>query len=121
MRAIVHGLEKIFALCTQYFVLLFTIFQPDIYHPELDRMNETIASWLVSALGIYLAIGLVFSIPFVLKGVGKNDPAVKGSSVGFRLIIIPGVVLLWPVLLRRWMSNTGVPPEEASPHRAAAK
>lgn len=84
-------------------------------------MNETVASWIVGALGIYLAMGLLFSIPFILKGVGKNDPAVHGATLGFRLIIVPGVVLLWPVLLRRWMSNTGVPPEETSPHRTAAQ
>ena len=84
-------------------------------------MNESIATWIVSALGIYLALGILFCIPFVLKGVGKNDSAVQGATIGFRLIIIPGVVMLWPVLLRRWMSDTGVPPEETSPHRTAAK
>ncbi|MBX2821680.1 MAG: hypothetical protein KTR29_18420 [Rhodothermaceae bacterium] len=84
-------------------------------------MNESIATWFVSAFGIYLVVGILFSIPFVLKGVGKNDPAVQGASIGFRLIIIPGVVMLWPVLLLRWMSDAGMPPEETSPHRTAAK
>lgn len=83
-------------------------------------MTEIVASWFVGALGVYLAIGLLFCIPFVLKGVGKNDPAVKGSTIGFKLIIIPGVVMLWPVLIRRWMSNTGIPPQEKSPHRIGA-
>ena len=92
------------------------IFHAVIYHP-VSGMTETIASWLVSVLGIYLAIGLLFSIPFILKGVGKNDPAVEGSTIGFKLIIIPGVVMLWPMLIRRWMSNTGIPPQETSPHR----
>ena len=94
----------------------------DIDHPLICLlMSVTIFSWILGIAGIYLAIGLLFSIPFVAKGVGKNDPAVQGSTIGFRLIIIPGVILLWPVLVRRWMSNAGVPPEETSPHRTAAR
>ena len=84
-------------------------------------MSESTATVFIGLLGLYLAIGLLFCIPFVLKGVGKNDPAVQGATLGFRLIIIPGVVMMWPFLIRRWMSGTGVPPEETSPHRTAAK
>lgn len=53
--------------------------------------------WLGVLLGVYAAIGLWFGI----VGIQRVDPLVKGSSVGFRLIILPGVVALWPLLLRR--------------------
>jgi hypothetical protein len=58
-------------------------------------------------------------VPFVLRGVDKIDPVASGSSWGFRLIILPGVVALWPLLLRRWLS--GKPqPTERNAHRDAA-
>ena len=53
---------------------------------------ETVAVWIVRLLGVYAAIGLVFSIPFVLRGVNRIDPVAAQGTWGFRLIIIPGVV-----------------------------
>ena len=80
----------------------------------------TLATWLVNILGIYAAVGFVFSLAFVWKGVGKIDPAAAEGSWGFRLLIIPGTVALWPILARRWLRGEG-PPEERNPHREAAK
>ncbi|HRI24708.1 MAG TPA: hypothetical protein PLZ45_08515 [Ferruginibacter sp.] len=53
---------------------------------------------------VYLAMGIVFAIAFLLKGIEKTDPAAHGSGPGFRLIIFPGTVALWPVLLQKWMN-----------------
>jgi hypothetical protein len=58
--------------------------------------------WLV---GAYAAAGLVFAVGFVTVGVPKVDPVAKGSPVGFRLLILPGCALLWPLLLGRWMRS----------------
>lgn len=52
---------------------------------------------------IYLACGLVFTVPFIIKGVDVIDEGAHGSSIGFRLIIIPGTIVFWPVLLRKWI------------------
>jgi hypothetical protein len=52
---------------------------------------------------LYLSIGFVFSIPFVLKGVKVIDEGAIGTKWGFRLIIIPGTIIFWPVLLRKWL------------------
>ena len=54
---------------------------------------------------IYLVAGLVFAIPFVIKGVTKIDEGAKGSTWGFRIIIIPGTIVFWPVLLKKWMKE----------------
>ena len=54
-------------------------------------------------VGVYLFAGLVFAIPFVLKGVNKIDEAAHGSKWGFRIIIIPGTIVFWPLLLKRWL------------------
>ena len=80
----------------------------------------TAATWWINVLGIYLGVGLVFAIAFVWKGVGRVDPAAKEGTLGFRLLILPGVAALWPILARRWLAGEG-PPAEHNPHRAAAK
>lgn len=76
---------------------------------------------LLVAAGIYLLCGLMFAIPFVLVGVGKIDPHAARGSWGFRVLILPGTMFLWPLLARRWMTGTHEPPEENNPHRRAAR
>ena len=80
-----------------------------------------IATVFLIALGTYLACGLVFAIPFVLVGVKQIDPHALHGSWGFRLLIFPGAMALWPLLLRRWMSGVHEPPEESTVHRRAAR
>ncbi len=78
------------------------------------------AGWFVNALLLYLGVGVVFGIPFVWRGVHRIDPAAPGSTWGFRLLILPGVVALWPVLALRWLAGTP-PAEERNAHRLAAR
>jgi hypothetical protein len=80
-----------------------------------------IAEPLLVAAGIYLIAGLVFAIPFVLVGVNRIDPHAAHGSWGFRVLIIPGTIFLWPLLARRWMKGTHEPPEENNAHRRAAR
>jgi hypothetical protein len=77
------------------------------------------ALWLVSALGVYAGLGVLFAVPFAFRGVERIDPSAKGASWGFRLIILPGAIALWPMLLRRWLRHAP-PPVERNAHRAAA-
>ena len=53
--------------------------------------------------GLYLAAGALFAIFFLSNGLEKMDTAAHGSGWGFRLIILPGTIVLWPVLLNKWM------------------
>ena len=80
-----------------------------------------IAAVLLLLLGAYLACGLVFAIPFALVGVKKIDPHASHGSWGFRLLILPGAMALWPLLLRRWLSGVHEPPEECTPHRPCSR
>jgi len=80
-----------------------------------------IATVLLIALAIYLACGLVFAIPFTLMGVKRIDPHAAHGSWGFRLLIIPGTMVFWPLLLKRWLNGVNEPPEECNPHRMAAR
>lgn len=50
----------------------------------------------------YILTGAVFAIVFFLRGIYVVDESTKDGSIGFKVIIIPGVIMLWPALLRRW-------------------
>jgi hypothetical protein len=52
---------------------------------------------------IYLLCGLIFAFPFVVKGAAAIDETAHKSTLGFRLIIIPGTMVFWPVLLKKWL------------------
>ncbi len=83
-------------------------------------MSVAWAGWLLGLLGVYLGIGLAFAAPFVAVGVGRIDPVARGAKIGFRLLILPGSALLWPLLLKRWLAGPWQPPAERNPHREAA-
>jgi hypothetical protein len=69
----------------------------------------------------YWYAGLLMAILFSLFGVQAIDPAAKGwSHPLFRLVIIPGVSLFWPLLLVRWVRHQG-PPQERNAHRLAVR
>ena len=64
----------------------------------------TFASALVQAVTLYLAAGLVPALAFVVVGAGQIDPAAAGGSVAFRLAVLPGALLLWPLVTWKWLS-----------------
>jgi len=79
-----------------------------------------IATAFLILLGVYLACGFLFAIPFVGIGVKKIDPHAAHGSWGFRVLIIPGTMAFWPLLLRRWLRGVHAPPEECNAHRKMA-
>jgi len=62
-------------------------------------------SLLVYGFYGYLAIGLVTAVVVLTKAMKAIDPSTKGSTVTFKLIILPGVVALWPLIVRRWINS----------------
>ncbi len=83
-------------------------------------MSIEFARLVVGAAGLYLAAGAVFAAAFVAFGAGRIDPAAKGAPLGFRLLVLPGAIALWPYLLARWASGAQAPPEESNAHRPGA-
>jgi hypothetical protein len=59
---------------------------------------------LIIAL-FYLLLGVLFVVPFLIKGLTKVDEEALGGTFGFKIIIIPGVIVFWPVLLKKWMKK----------------
>lgn len=83
-------------------------------------MAETLVTWLLTALGVYAALGLLFAVAFIARGAARVDPQAVGGSWGFRLAILPGAIALWPLLARRWARGQ-TPPEESNAHRDRAR
>ena len=54
---------------------------------------------LASVLLTYALTGLVFGLCFVLRIAGLLDAHARGGTIGFRLMILPASVILWPLLL----------------------
>jgi len=51
----------------------------------------------------YLAIGFLFGLWFIFKGVQKIDAGVQNVKWVLRLMILPGTMALWPVLLQKYL------------------
>jgi TRAP-type C4-dicarboxylate transport system permease small subunit len=64
-----------------------------------------IAQTISDFLMLYLCGGLFFGCTFITAGVAKVDSAARGSSVLFRLLILPATVAFWPFLLAQWIKT----------------
>lgn len=64
-----------------------------------------VVSIILFVVMMYLLIGIFFVFPFLAKGIKKIDEGAHGSSKGFFMIIVPGVIVFWPVLLSKWMNK----------------
>ena len=55
---------------------------------------------LLVAVGVYAVIGAVFAAVYVTRLAPRRDPALRASGKSVRLLLIPGAVAVWPLLLR---------------------
>jgi len=83
-------------------------------------MNIAVATWLVHLVYAYVTIGFVLLPWWHLRGLKKLDLTAGKGPRGFRLLISPGLVALWPWLIRRAARHHGHPTAENNPHRRAA-
>lgn len=83
-------------------------------------MIESYATLLLWHVAVYLGLGLLVAVLFVLRGVGAVDPDAEEGSWGFRLLILPGCAALWPLIVVRW-ARGGERRREREPHRLAAR
>jgi hypothetical protein len=86
-----------------------------------DPVSEALAHIVVWITGTYLGAGPAFAVVFVTTGVQRIDPVARHGTWGFRVLIVPGVMLLWPLLARRWAVGSIHPPIESNPHRRRAR
>ncbi len=59
------------------------------------------AATLLSIGGAYLALGLLVGVVFVVWGIERLDANAK-DAWAFRPLLLPGMMLIWPLVLWRW-------------------
>ncbi|MEO8658175.1 MAG: hypothetical protein ABI693_06880 [Bryobacteraceae bacterium] len=62
---------------------------------------------LVRLFLLYWAIGGMFAIAFVTAGMERVDAQARRTGVAFRMAMLPGAAVFWPLLLRRWIKGHG--------------
>ena len=67
----------------------------------------------------YALVGLLFSVLFLPRAAARMDPGLAHAPIAVRLLILPGVIALWPLLGLRWAKGTSAPTER-NPHRDRA-
>ena len=84
-------------------------------------MTPSWAELLVGLMTVYAVAGVAFAVPFAIRGVTRIDPLGAGSPWSFRLLIVPGTIVFWPLLLLRWAAGSIAPPVETNAHRKRAR
>ena len=79
-----------------------------------------IALVIMGVFEAYAVAGVGFAMLFLPRAVARLDPRVASAPKTLRLLILPGVVALWPLLAWRWITGAGEPIER-NPHRAKAR
>lgn len=64
---------------------------------------ENIVSIGINIVGIYLALGVLFSLAFMWKGLQKVDESTKDTSLFFKVLIFPGMIVFWVLFLKKWL------------------
>jgi hypothetical protein len=82
-------------------------------------MTWWVARAVATAVEAYLAAGALFALVFLPRGVLAIDDRLRTSPVMVRVLLVPGMMLLWPIFLRRWITGRGAPMERNA-HRSAA-
>ncbi len=72
-----------------------------------DSIGLRIAKFVLVLALAYGAAGGAFAAAFLSRGVTRVDPAARGSGWSFRVLILPGVLLLWPLLVIKWWRCRG--------------
>lgn len=72
-------------------------------------MSVSLASLIMTILGVYLAVGILFAFAFVAVGASQTDPAAKSMSLRVRALLLPGTALLWPLMAIKWIRREGPP------------
>jgi hypothetical protein len=75
-------------------------------------MTEAMAGAIWLGLGVYFGAGLVIGLGVILFGLKRLAPEAGRIPWPVRLVILPGLAALWPVVLARL---AGVRPAEDRP------
>jgi hypothetical protein len=65
-------------------------------------MPTHFASIVLLIAGGYAAIGVLVALALVVRGLARIDHAAQNSPWSFRLMILPGLAAVWPLMLVKW-------------------
>lgn len=76
------------------------------------------AKVIVALAVAYVATGLAVGLAFLVFQLERQDPAARGAYA-FRPLLLPGLALLWPLVLLRWISQRSdvAPADTVSRHK----
>ena len=57
----------------------------------------------VYVLYAYLIIGFIVAISFCFLRIEKIDEGAIHTGIGFKLLLLPAALLLWPLILKRML------------------
>ena len=61
------------------------------------------AEIIINFVSTWGSIGLVVAIIFLSIGIDRIDEDARDAYV-FRILLIPGIILIWPMVLLRWVT-----------------
>lgn len=64
-------------------------------------MDTSGAEALLAIARGYAAIGALVALPFAFFVAPRIDPGARRSSIAFRAMLLPGAIVLWPVVVWR--------------------
>lgn len=73
------------------------------------------AGFLITAIQSYLGIGFVVAVIFLIIGIERIDPSGRANYT-FRPLLVPGLTLLWPLVIWRWVYWEKNPEESGDTH-----
>jgi hypothetical protein len=62
-----------------------------------------VAPVVLYAFALYAALGICIGIGFVVAGITRVLDGPASVTIPARLLILPGAIALWPIVLRRWL------------------
>lgn len=65
-------------------------------------LGVELATFILELAGWWLIFGAFVAVVFLLIGVDRIDEDARGAYA-FRPLMIPGILLIWPLVLWRWM------------------
>jgi hypothetical protein len=77
------------------------------------------AKVVVAVFEVYALAGVGFAVLFLPRAVVRLDQRIEGAPKTLRLLILPGVLALWPLFAWRWTAGVS-DPVERNPHRTKA-
>jgi hypothetical protein len=83
-------------------------------------VSLVVAEFVVGVFEAYVLAGVAFALMFLPRGVTRLDPRVAAAPKTVRVLILPGIVALWPLFAWRWIAGAREPIED-NPHRAKAR